>query len=110
MKYLVGIKIPEKLLLERITLKSITDGILAQLNLEKGLGYSIKKMTISPGEVVQEYLFEDRSRLTKPLALVLLVVAIATRNGAARASPEWLGASFFPTRVDLVFKTIKTIL
>lgn len=86
----MGIKIPEKLLVERITLKSILDGILAQFNLEKGLGYTIKKMTLAPGKAVQEYLFEDRTRLTKPLTFVLLVVAIATFLSLRFMPPEAL--------------------
>lgn len=69
-------KIPETIPVKRITLRSIGAEVLAQLNLEKGLGYTIRQLFVAPGQVIQEYLFEDRSRVTKPLTLVLLVVTI----------------------------------
>lgn len=69
-------KIPETIPVKRITLRSIGAEALAQLNLEKGLGYTIKQLVVAPGKMIQEYLFEDRSRITKPLTLVLLVATI----------------------------------
>ncbi len=48
------------------------------LNLEQGMGYTIKQLLIAPGATIQEYLFEDRNRLTRPFQLIVLLVAIAT--------------------------------
>lgn len=48
------------------------------LNLEQGMGYTIKQLLVAPGATIQEYLFEDRNRLTRPFQLIVLLVAIAT--------------------------------
>lgn len=82
-----GMKIPETIPVKRITLRSIGAEVLAQLNLEKGLGYTVKQLIVAPGQVIQEYLFEDRSRVTKPLTLVLLVVTVTA----------FISLRFFPT-------------
>lgn len=71
-------KIPESLPFQRITLRSIGAEVLSQINLEKGLGYTIKMLLLAPGKAIQEYLFEDRHRMMRPLPLVLLLTAIAT--------------------------------
>lgn len=71
-------KIPESLPLPRITLKRLGEEILAQLNLEKGLGYTVRMLLVAPGAAIQEYLFENRQRMMRPLPLVLLLTAIAT--------------------------------
>lgn len=64
--------------LERFTLQKIIKDILYVLNLEQGMGYTIKQLLIAPGATIQEYLFEDRNRLTRPFQLIVLLVAIAT--------------------------------
>lgn len=64
--------------LERFTLQKIIKDILYVLNLEQGMGYTIKQLLVAPGATIQEYLFEDRNRLTRPFQLIVLLVAIAT--------------------------------
>ncbi|MDX1941819.1 MAG: DUF3667 domain-containing protein [Saprospiraceae bacterium] len=71
-------KIPETIRVKRITLRGISEEIFAQVNLEKGLGYTIWQLIVAPGSAIRAYLFEDRSRMMRPLSLVLLVTAIAT--------------------------------
>ncbi|MFN7117735.1 MAG: DUF3667 domain-containing protein [Saprospiraceae bacterium] len=71
-------KIPESPPVPRITLRYIGEQILSQVNLEKGLGYTFKQLLLAPGAAIREYLFEDRSRMMRPLPLVLLLTAIAT--------------------------------
>ena len=71
-------KVPETLLIQRISLRSIGEELLLQLNLEKGLGYTLKMLVLAPGKAIQEYLFEDRQRMMRPLPLVLLLTALAT--------------------------------
>ncbi len=68
---------PEHSKLPRISWQSIAEYLLEQFNLERGLGYTIKQMLLRPKKAVQEYLFEDRHRMVKPLGFMLLVVAIA---------------------------------
>ncbi len=69
---------PQQSKITRISWKSLTEHFLEQLNLERGLGYTIKQLIARPRTAVQEYLFEDRHRMVKPLGFLLLVVAIAT--------------------------------
>lgn len=71
-------KVPELLPIPRITLRRVGEEILEQFNLEKGFGYTIKMLFLVPGAAIQEYLFEDRQRMMRPLPLVLLLTAIAT--------------------------------
>lgn len=68
---------PDKTKIPRISWKSLTGHFLEQLNLERGLGYTVKQLLLRPRIAIQEYLFEDRHRMVKPLGFLLLVVAIA---------------------------------
>ncbi|MEL6923251.1 MAG: DUF3667 domain-containing protein [Bacteroidota bacterium] len=63
---------------ERITMRHIGGRILASFDLEKGLLYTFWSLTVAPGKALREYLFEDRSRMVKPMRLLLLMVAIST--------------------------------
>lgn len=67
----------DKSKITRISWKSLAEYFLEQLNLERGLGYTIKQLLVRPRLAIQEYLFEDRHRMVKPLSFLLLVVAIA---------------------------------
>lgn len=68
---------PDRPNIPRITWKSLAEHILEQLNLERGLGYTVKALLLKPRHALREYLFEDRHRMVKPLGFLLLVVAIA---------------------------------
>jgi hypothetical protein len=68
---------PDKSKITRISWKSLAEYLLEQFNLERGLGYTVKQLLIRPQKAIQEYLFEDRHRMVKPLGFLLLVVAIA---------------------------------
>jgi len=61
----------------RITMRYLAGEILRQLNLEKGLGLTIKLMLIRPEAAIKEYLYTDRHRLMKPLSFLLLLVTLA---------------------------------
>ena len=63
---------------ERITLKKVRSQILEQLNLEKGLGYTIKQFLIRPRQATEEYLHHNRKRYIKPFSFLLLTTAITT--------------------------------
>jgi len=71
-------KVPEHPAQERISLQHIGEVILAQLNLERGLAYTIRRLVRTPRAAMQEYLFENRRRMVAPLPLLLLTVGIAT--------------------------------
>lgn len=71
-------KIPEHIPIKRITLQGIGEEILAQFNLEKGLGYTVRELLVAPDRLIATYLFEDRSRAMRPLTLLLLVVTVTT--------------------------------
>lgn len=64
--------------IERFTLRKIFVDILQILNLEKGMGYTLKRLLVEPGKTIEEYLFLERNRLTRPFSLIVLLVAIAT--------------------------------
>ena len=72
MKPLLEPKVP------RINMRRIAGQILKHLNLEKGLGYTFKKLAVAPKGAIQEYLYEDRTKLIKPVTLLVLMVTLAT--------------------------------
>lgn len=71
-------KIPENPKVARISIHYIADQLLQVFNLEKGMGYAIKWMLLDPGKAIQEYLYEDRKRMVKPISFLVLVTAVAT--------------------------------
>lgn len=71
-------KIPEERQVPRLTWRFLVEETLAQFHLEKGLGYTVKKLALAPGEAVYEFLFEDRTRLVRPLPLLALTATLAT--------------------------------
>lgn len=94
-------KVPKDPKVERISIHYISDQLLQMLNLERGMGYTIKWLILHPGKAIKEYLFEDRRRMVKPFSFLLLVTAIATfltltyifQEGAilqeVHKDPEW---------------------
>ncbi|MFK8102750.1 MAG: DUF3667 domain-containing protein [Saprospiraceae bacterium] len=66
----------EKPTLERITLKKIFGDILDLFNIEKGLLYTVKVLTVQPGQAIKTYLFEDRKKMVKPFRYLILTTAI----------------------------------
>jgi len=63
--------------LDRFSVKKLWNTVLKALNLEKGILYTMINLTIRPGATLRMYLFEDRSKLVKPLSFLLLTTAIA---------------------------------
>lgn len=62
--------------IERITFKRIGASILAVLNLERGILYTLWALLISPGESMRTYLFVNRERFLEPVKLLILTVAV----------------------------------
>lgn len=68
----------ERQALKRIKLTNLFEYLLNTVNLERGLLYSIRELLLRPGRSIREYLFEDRTKLTKPFKLLILIVSVAT--------------------------------
>ena len=64
--------------LKRIDRSYIISEIANSLSVEKGMLYTIRKMLISPGESVRQYITEDRSRYVKPITFVIITSLIYT--------------------------------
>jgi hypothetical protein len=64
--------------LQRISWRTIGGYIFEVLNLERGIGYTFLELLLRPGQAIREYLFVDRSRLVKPLPLLLLMATLTT--------------------------------
>ena len=64
--------------LERITLRKIMSDIFQVLNLERGVLYTLWVLTVRPGDAVKEYLFEARTKMTRPLGFLVLFVSMSS--------------------------------
>lgn len=71
-------RIPETPEVQRITWRRIAGEVLQQINLERGLGYTVRQLLLMPGAAMREYLFVDRRRMMKPFPFLLLTVGVAT--------------------------------
>lgn len=98
---------PQNTPLKRIEIKNIRNAVLELFNFEKGLGYTLLNLFIRPGETINKYLFEDRSKMVKPIGFVVLAATIATFltvnfvdlgeiNGLNQAQLEEMGIKDFP--------------
>ncbi len=61
---------------KRFSFKTIMSELLDFLQLNKGLIYTIKQLTIAPGETLRGYLQTDRERLTGPAKFFILTVGL----------------------------------
>jgi hypothetical protein len=64
--------------LQRIDRNYIIREIANSFNAEKGMLYTIKKMLISPGDSIRQYITEDRNRYVKPITFVIITSLIYT--------------------------------
>ncbi|MEO1518024.1 MAG: DUF3667 domain-containing protein [Bacteroidota bacterium] len=64
--------------LERITFRKIADDAMRVLNLEKGLLHTVWELTRRPGSLIRRFLFEDRSRMTRPVGFLVFFVTISS--------------------------------
>ncbi|MFN7118827.1 MAG: DUF3667 domain-containing protein [Saprospiraceae bacterium] len=63
---------------ERITMRTIWQGILDGLSLERGLIGTTITLTKRPAQAIRNYLLEDRTHLMPPFRYLLFMVAIGT--------------------------------
>lgn len=69
---------PQNSSLNRFQVKNLWRDILKILNLEKGILFTVYALTVRPGETINQFLFEDRSKLTKPFPFLIVTVTIIT--------------------------------
>ena len=62
---------------KRITWANILESFLEIFNLRKGFLYTIRELLLIPGDAIHTYLFEDRSRLSKPFPFFILTTTLA---------------------------------
>lgn len=60
----------------RISWGFIGEQLLQHCNFERGLGFTLQQLLIRPGPTVNRYLFQDRSRLVKPLTFLVLALTL----------------------------------
>jgi hypothetical protein len=77
---------------ERITMRTIWQGVLEMFNLERGLIQSTITLTKRPGQAIREYLLEDRQRLMPPFRYLIFMVAIGTFVTVQyfNSNPDWM--------------------
>ena len=64
---------------QRITMQTISEYVLAVFNLERGLLYTMKQLTIRPGQAIRDFLFtEKRNKHIKPFSFVILTATLST--------------------------------
>ena len=64
--------------LKRIDGKYIIHEIEHVLHFERGILYTIRELTINPGQNIRKYLSENRSRLVKPIIFIIITSLIYT--------------------------------
>lgn len=65
-------------ILKRIDGKYIIHEIEHVLHFERGILYTIRELTIKPGQNIRKYLSENRSRLVKPFIFIIITSLIYT--------------------------------
>jgi len=64
--------------LKRIDRHYIVHEIEHVLHFERGILYTIRELTINPGQNIRKYLSENRSRLVKPILFIIITSLIYT--------------------------------
>lgn len=64
--------------LKRIDAKYIVHEIEHMIHFERGILYTIRELTINPGQNIRRYLTENRSRLVKPIIFIIITSLIYT--------------------------------
>lgn len=79
------IEITETKTIKRLTFRGLLTDVADAFNLDKGLLYTLKGMTIRPAQTIQEYLDDKRYIVTNPIKFFILIVGttllIATQTG-----------------------------
>lgn len=71
-----SITVTESREIRRLQLKTFSDEIGEALNVNKGLLYTLKGLSIAPGQTIQDYLGMGRYRVMNPLKYLLVLMTI----------------------------------
>jgi len=80
--------------LKRIDKHYVSHEIFHLFHLEKGFFYTVQEMLIRPGESVREFIGENRSRLMKPLAFLILTALIFTLTAYLTHADKFINDQF----------------
>ncbi len=61
---------------KRFTLKTILTEILDVLMVNKGIFYTLKQLTVSPGETLRGYLETEREKITSPAKYFVIMIGV----------------------------------
>ena len=64
--------------LKRINGKYILSEIGSVLNFDKGILFTIRELVLRPGQSIRNFILEDRNRLVKPIAFIIISSLIYT--------------------------------
>ncbi|PTS94264.1 hypothetical protein DBR11_23825, partial [Pedobacter sp. HMWF019] len=64
--------------LKRIDSSYIIHEITHLLHLESGFLFTVKQLFIRPGKLVRSFIFEDRSKITKPIIFLIFSATLFT--------------------------------
>ncbi|RQO65975.1 hypothetical protein DBR43_27405 [Pedobacter sp. KBW06] len=64
--------------LKRINSSYIIHEIQHLLHLESGFLFTVKQLLLKPGKLVRSFIFEDRSKITKPVIFLIFSAALLT--------------------------------
>lgn len=62
---------------ERISVRHMIQVVLSIWNLDKGLLFTLRELSLRPGKAIRDYLFGDRKRYLHPLRFLFLSAALA---------------------------------
>jgi hypothetical protein len=63
---------------KRIDVHYVSHEIQHLFHVEKGFLFTVKELLLRPGKAIREFLFEDRSKLVKPVIFVIFIAVIFT--------------------------------
>jgi hypothetical protein len=73
---------------KRIDAHYVSHEIQHLFHLEKGFLYTVKELLLRPGKAIREFLFEDRSKLVKPIVFVIFIAVVFT------IAMQWAGVQY----------------
>ena len=88
--------------LKRIDKHYIVQEIASAFHAERGMLYSIKKMLLSPGKSISQYINEDRSRYVKPITYLIINSLVFTLV----SNFFQIDANYFMQQSDMEFPTL----
>lgn len=63
---------------KRISIQNIKNDFLEVINFEKGIFYTVWNLALTPGKCIRNYLFEDRTKMVRPLKFLVIAGIISS--------------------------------